>query len=75
LYLKYYTTLPVVNWFDSESDFPEFSSISLSSNMGVNVDQFSVNPQINLALGVNEEGMKKVLVYCRSSLGEGHSGR
>jgi len=37
---------PVVNWFDSESDFHEISSISVSSNLGVNVDQFSVNPKI-----------------------------
>jgi len=29
--------VPLTNWFDSESDFPEISSVNFTLNPGVNV--------------------------------------
>jgi len=29
--------VPVVNWFDSESDFPEISSVNTPPHLGVHV--------------------------------------
>jgi len=46
--------IPLANWFDSKSDLPDISSISLSSNLSENVNQFSVNPQNSLALGFDD---------------------
>jgi len=48
---------PIINWFDSESDFPEMSSVSLSLNLCVNVGQFTITPQNNMALGIKDGSM------------------
>jgi len=43
--------LPVINWFDSESDFPEMSSVNTTPHLGVNVGLTPVNTCHSWALG------------------------
>jgi len=41
---------PLTNWFDSESDFPEMSSVNTTPHLGVNVSPPSVNNPHDWAL-------------------------
>jgi len=42
--------VPVVNWFDSESDFPEMSPVNITPHQGINVGQTTVNTPNSWAL-------------------------
>jgi len=47
---------PIINWFDSESEMTEMSTINTTLYLGVNVGQTPINtPHDDLALG-DEEG-------------------
>jgi len=43
--------VPVVNWFDSQSDFPEMSSVNTTPHLSVNVGQTPVNMPHTCAVG------------------------
>jgi len=42
--------VPLTNWFDSESDFPEISSVNTTPRPGVNVSPLFVNTHHDWAL-------------------------
>jgi len=44
--------IPLTNWFDSESDFPEISSVNSTPNWGVNMISPSANIHHEQALGI-----------------------
>jgi len=44
--------MPIGNWFDSESDLPEVSTINSTPNLGVNVGEISVATQTTMALAI-----------------------
>jgi len=46
--------VPLTNWFDSESDFPEISSVNSTLELGVNVSSPSANPHHEQALGTED---------------------
>jgi len=47
--------VPLTNWFDSESDFPEISSVNSTPHLGVNVISPSANIHyIDQALGTED---------------------
>jgi len=46
--------VPLTNWFDSESDFPEISSVNSTLELSVNVSSPSANPVHVQALGTKD---------------------
>jgi len=58
--------MQIINWFDSESDLPEISTILSTPNLSVNVGQISVPDQILMAIG-NEDDSVAGLVFNRSN--------
>jgi len=51
--------VPLTNWFDSESDFPEISSVNSTPNPGVNVISPSANINHVQALGIKDSNAKR----------------
>jgi len=46
--------IPLANWLDSESDFPEISSVNSTPNSGVNVISPSADIHLQQALGIED---------------------
>jgi len=49
--------MPVINWFDSETDLPDISTINLTPNLGVNVGEISVTTQNTMAVGIEDDSV------------------
>jgi len=50
--------VPLANWFDSESDFPEISSVNSTPHLGVIVSSPSAHPHHDQALGTEDSNVK-----------------
>jgi len=48
--------MPLTNWFDTETTFPDLSSTNIEPDLVINVGQFSVSPQ-TLAVGINDDNI------------------